>query len=277
MRAVNTSFTSTSATTTCAWYLRPEADIAAFGGDPDNFQFPRWSLDFSVLRAYENGRPANTPNYLKINFSGPRPGELVLVSGHPGSTSRQQTRAQLEFERNVALPTVLLRTSELRGGYIQYGRANQSNAQLVEAPLNSLENSLKVRRGLLDALHDDQLMARKTDEENALRDAAKLSGRGPLAADRVGVRRASARSISPTPSSRARRASTASCSATRGSLLRGADERLKPNAARLREFTDSALPRIEQQLYAPLPIYADVEAHDAVFLPAAHARMAGIR
>jgi Peptidase S46 len=93
----------------------PEADIAAFGGDPDNFQFPRWSLDFSMLRAYEHGRPAKTPNYLKINFAGPRADELVFVSGHPGTTQRLETRAQLEFERDVSLPSSLLRAAEQPG------------------------------------------------------------------------------------------------------------------------------------------------------------------
>src|SRR5580692_2378036 len=68
----------------------PEADIAAFGGDPDNFQFPRWSLDFSILRAYENDKPARTPNFLQINFDGPAVNQLVFVSGHPGSTARLQ-------------------------------------------------------------------------------------------------------------------------------------------------------------------------------------------
>ncbi len=89
----------------------PEADIAAFGGDPDNFQFPRWSLDFSMLRAYEHGKPAKTPNYLKISFAGPRADELVFVAGHPGTTQRLETRAQLEFERDVSLPTSLVARS----------------------------------------------------------------------------------------------------------------------------------------------------------------------
>src|SRR5271156_4431319 len=76
----------------------PETDIADFGGDPDNFQFPRWSLDFAMLRAYEHGKPAKTPNHLQISFAGPQAGELVFVAGHPGTTLRMETKAQLEFE-----------------------------------------------------------------------------------------------------------------------------------------------------------------------------------
>src|SRR6185312_14602804 len=86
----------------------PEVGIAAFGGDPDNFQFPRWCLDMGILRAYENDKPAAPANYLKINFAGPKAGEPVFVSGHPGSTDRLLTVAQLEEQRNVQWPQWLL-------------------------------------------------------------------------------------------------------------------------------------------------------------------------
>src|SRR5271156_1676676 len=113
----------------------PEADIASFGGDPDNFQFPRWSLDFSFLRAYENGKPAATPNFLRISFDGPAAGQLVFVPGHPGSTARLQTRAQLEFSRDLPLPITLMRAAELRGRLIQFGATNPADGRIVEAPL----------------------------------------------------------------------------------------------------------------------------------------------
>ena len=77
----------------------PEDAIAAFGGDPDNFQFPRWCLDMSMLRAYENGKPVKTPNHLRINWAGAAENELVFVTGHPGSTDRQLTLAQLQEQR----------------------------------------------------------------------------------------------------------------------------------------------------------------------------------
>ena len=90
----------------------PEDGIAAFGGDPDNFQFPRWDLDMSVLRAYEDGKPAHTPNYLRMNFNGPKAGDVIFVAGHPGNTDRELTLEQLKFQRNVYLPTWLLRRSK---------------------------------------------------------------------------------------------------------------------------------------------------------------------
>jgi hypothetical protein len=236
----------------------PETDIAAFGGDPDNFQFPRWSLDFAVLRAYEHGKPARTPDHLKIDFSGPRPGELVFVSGHPGSTFRLETPAQLEFERDVSLPTTLLRTSELRGGYIQYGRSNQSDMHLVEAPLNSLENGIKVRRKLLDALHDDALIDRKKAEESTLRTLANLPGPDPWQQIEEASTRERALYLPYTFIEGGAGFNSILFRYAR-LLLRGADERTKPNTERLREFTDSMLPRIEQQLSAHVPIYAEVE------------------
>ncbi len=236
----------------------PETDIAAFGGDPDNFQFPRWSLDFAILRAYEHGKPARTANHLKIDFSGPRPGELVFVSGHPGSTFRLETHAQLEFERDVSLPTTLLRTSELRGGYIQYGRSNQSDMHLVEAPLNSLENGIKVRRKLLDALHDDALINRKKAEESTLRTLANLPGPDPWQQIEEASTRERALYLPYTFIEGGAGFNSILFRYAR-LLLRGADERTKPNTERLREFTDSMLPRIEQQLSARVPIYAEVE------------------
>jgi hypothetical protein len=237
----------------------PEADIAAFGGDPDNFQFPRWSLDFSVLRAYEKDKPAKTPNFLRIDFAGPQKDELVFVAGHPGTTQRMATRAQLDFERDVALPNMLLRLSELRGRYIEFGRSTPGNDHLVEAPLNGLENVLKVRRKLLDALHDDELLARKSDAERTLRAVSQLTGADPWQQIETAVRRERALYL---PEAFIEGGAGFNSILFRYArlLVRGADERTKPNAERLREYTDAALPRIAQQLAARVPIYAEVEA-----------------
>jgi hypothetical protein len=236
----------------------PEADIAAFGGDPDNFQFPRWSLDFSMLRAYEHGKPAKTPDYLKINFLGPRADELVFVAGHPGTTQRLETRAQLEFERDISLPASLLRAAELRGRYIQFGRASPGNEQLVEAPLNSLENGLKVRRKLLDALHDDALMARKSEDEKALLERAQMAGADPWRQIEAASLRERALYLPQTFIEGGVGFNSILFRYAR-LLVRAADERTKPNTERLREYTDASLPRIAQQLYARVPIYSEVE------------------
>ena len=236
----------------------PESDIAAFGGDPDNFQFPRWSLDFSVLRVYENGRPAATPNHLQIDFSGPKANELVFVAGNPGSTQRSDTHAQLEFERDVALPSVLLRLSELRGRYIQFGRSTPADEQLIEAPLDGIENVLKTRRKLLDALHDDAMMARKAADEENLRALSQLSGTDPWKQIEAATRRERALYLPETFIEGGTGFNSVLFRYAR-LLVRGADERAKPNTERLREYTDTSLPRIAQQLYTRIPIYPEVE------------------
>lgn len=236
----------------------PEADIASFGGDPDNFQFPRWSLDFSILRAYENGKPAVTPNYLQIDFDGPAAGQLVFVPGHPGSTARLQTRAQLDFSRDLPLPITLMRAAELRGRLIQFGSVNPANERIVQAPLNSLQNAIKVRRKELDALNDDTLLNGKTEAEEKLRASAHLGEPDPWHE----IERATARE-------RALYLDYIFLESGAGFnsglfrdarlLVRGADERAKRNTDRLREFTDAALPVIQRELYAHVPVYPELE------------------
>jgi hypothetical protein len=236
----------------------PEQDIAAFGGDPDNFQFPRWALDFSLLRAYENNKPAKTPNYLQIDFAGPAANQLVFVAGNPGSTARLQTRSQLVFDRDVSLPITLMRASELRGRYIQFGKTNPGNDRIVQAPLNSLQNVIKVRRKELDALDDDALMAEKSRQEQALRASAQLTGADPWAAITSATARERALYLPYTFIENGAGFGSALFRDAR-LLVRGADERLKPNNERLREFTDAALPAMLTDLFAQVPVYPEYE------------------
>jgi hypothetical protein len=236
----------------------PEAGIASFGGDPDNFQFPRWSLDFSMLRAYENEKPAVTPNYLQINFDGPAANQLVFVAGHPGSTARLQTRAQLEFDRDIPLPSILMRASELRGRFIQFGLTNPADGRIVQAPLNSLQNAIKVRRKELDALNDDALMAGKTESEENLRAIAQLGGPDPWR--EIGSAAARERALYFQYTFLESGAGFNSGLFRDARLLvRGADERAKRNTDRLREFTDASLPLIQRELYARVPVYPEIE------------------
>jgi Peptidase S46 len=236
----------------------PEADIAAFGGDPDNFQFPRWSLDFSILRAYENNKPAQTPNFLQIDFAGPNANQLVFVAGDPGTTARLQTRSQLEFDRDVTLPISLLRASELRGRYIQFGKNNAGDERITLAPLNSLQNGIKVRRKELDALNDDALLDGKSKAEQALRTVAGISGPDPWAEIATASSRERVLYLSYFFIENAAGFSSALFRNARV-LLRAADERPMPNKDRLREFTDAELPRMQQDLYAQIPVYPEFE------------------
>jgi len=243
----------------------PERGIAAFGGDPDNFQFPRWCLDMSVLRAYApGGKPAATPNFLSMRPQGPDAGEVVFVSGHPGTTDRLLTVAQLESLRNVDLPRWLLRASELRGRFIQFGKTGAEAARIVDDPLNSLENSIKVRRGQLDALLDERLLQAKRAEEKALRDRVAAD---PQLAVQTGdpwadIARAQAHEhelylpytfLEPGAGFNSRLFVYAR------TLVRAAAERARPNTQRLREYRDAALPRVQQRLLAPVPVYPELD------------------
>ena len=236
----------------------PEGDIASFGGDPDNFQFPRWSLDFSILRAYENGKAAVTPNYLQIQFDGPAAGQLVFVAGHPGSTARLQTRAQLEFDRDLPLPITLMRAAELRGRFIQFGTTNPADDRIVQAPLNSLQNAIKVRRKELDALNDAALLSGKSEAEAKLRATAHLAGTDPWHEIESATARERALYLQYTFLESGAGFNSALFRDAR-LLLRGADERTKRNVDRLREFTEASLPFIERELYARVPVYPELE------------------
>jgi hypothetical protein len=242
----------------------PEADIASFGGDPDNFQFPRWSLDFSLLRAYERDKPAVTPNYLQIDFAGPAAGQLVFVAGHPGSTARSQTRAQLKFTRDMPLPMTLMRASELRGRLIQFGMTNPADDRIIEAPLNSLQNAIKLRRKELDALNDDALLDGKSTAEQQLRERAQLSGTDPWREIEAATERERMLYVRYAFLEGAAGFNSGLFHDAR-LLVRAAAERGKPNTERLREFTDAALPSIERDVFARVPVYAELEVLTLAF------------
>ncbi|MBS0580218.1 MAG: S46 family peptidase [Proteobacteria bacterium] len=243
----------------------PERAIAAFGGDPDNFQFPRWCLDMSVLRAYgPDGKPAATPNFLRFRADGPRADEAVFVSGHPGSTQRLLTVAELEYLRNSYLPRWLQRYSELRGRLIQYGKTGPEAHRIVEDPLNGIENSIKVRRGQLDALLDERLMKAKRGEEADLR--AKVAANAQLAAltgdPWADIARAQARGAElymPYLYVEQGAGFNSRLFGYARTLVRAAAERPKPNTSRLPEYAEAALPRVLQRLEAPVPVYPELE------------------
>lgn len=242
----------------------PESAVAAFGGDPDNFNFPRYCFDMALLRVYENGVAASTPNYLHWRATGPDRGEAVFISGHPGATERLLTVAELRMLRDVFLPEWLLRYAELRGRLIQHSKTGSEASRIVQAPLLSIENAIKVRRNELSALLNDELFARKQAEEAKLKAAVAAD---PDAARAYGsawddVQRAQdvfrlfrdeylfieqGAAFNSTLFDYAR------------ALVRVAEERGKPNEMRLREYRETALPRLRQQLLAAQPIYPELE------------------
>ncbi|RZJ42537.1 MAG: S46 family peptidase [Brevundimonas sp.] len=148
----------------------PENQAAFFGGDPDNFNFPRYALDAGFLRAYENGQPVDVgQNYLRWNPNAPAEGDVTFVSGNPGTTQRLLTMSQLERLRDQQLPVTLIQTSELRGRLLEYSLTGDEAKRVSFDPVFGLENSFKVYYGQQGALTDPAFMARKREEETELR------------------------------------------------------------------------------------------------------------
>lgn len=230
----------------------PEARASTFGGDPDNFNFPRYAMDASFLRAYENGKPVATPRHLKWSPRAPKEGEITFVVGNPGSTSRLWTQSQLAFEREVALPTTLAVQSELRGRLIRAMAESPEKAREGIDTLNGLENSLKVTIGRTRALNDPAFSRTLAERETDLR--GKSAGNAAIGDPWGEVEKAVAfnRTIY-----LARRFTQPSGDlyADAAALVLAAIEREKPNAERLPGFTDSALPLLEKRLLDERPVY----------------------
>ena len=242
----------------------PEHAIGAFGGDPDNFNFPRWSLDFSLMRVYEKGKPARTPDYLKWRSEGPQEGEATFIAGHPGSTSRLLTVSQLKFQRDVSVPSYLIRNSELRGRVIQWGKTGEEPTRIVSDYLQSIENSLKVYRGFETALLDDGLFERKSAQERELQEKAatdaKLSATVSKSWADTDAAQQRYRQIYDRYLYLESGAGFNSKLFTYArTLVRGAAERGKSNEQRLREFADSNLPKVSSGLLATTPLYPEFE------------------
>ena len=240
----------------------PEKDIAAFGGDPDNFEYPRFCLDIAFFRVYENGAPAKVEHYLKWSAQGAKEGDLVFVSGNPGSTSRMDTVRHLEDIRDKSNPftmdylfrrEVLLRT---------FSERNAENARRAQEDLLMYENSRKAYIGMQDGLQDPALMDKIRAEEKALRDAVtkdpKLREEDGGAWDQVAAAVDTYAGIRERFSLLERRDRGQLFDRAR-TLVRLAEETRKPNAQRLREYSDAQLESLKQELFSDAPVYKDLE------------------
>src|SRR5499427_8341464 len=147
----------------------PEFQAAFFGGDPDNFNFPRFNIDMALVRVYENNEPVHPESYFKWSKTGVKDGELVFVSGNPGSTARLNTVAHLEELRDTSIP-IILRLLERREAMLKkYMALGEEQTRQAQNELNSVQNSLKVYRGQLDGLKEKTLVDRKLKDEQSLR------------------------------------------------------------------------------------------------------------
>ena len=252
----------------------PEFQSAFFGGDPDNFNFPRFNLDMALVRVYENNQPIKVENYFKWSKAGAKDGELVFVTGHPGATQRLNTVAHLESLRDTSI-ALLLRVLEARQKSLkQYMAQGEEQTRRAQNELNSVENSIKVYQGQVAGLRDPKLMAKKRQTEQALRNSIAADPRKQkeygdawtaIAKGRKDIatyerdRRFLDQIVAPPLRSHCRllltRLSLRLCAHTRAS----GDENLKPDAQRLPEFMNTRRAALEAKLYSTAPIYDDFE------------------
>ena len=243
----------------------PEFDIAFFGGDPDNFNFPRYDLDAAFLRAYgADGKPVQTRNFLKWNPVAPKEGDVTFVVGNPGSTERLLTVSQLETQRDLTIPIGQLQRSELRGRYLEYAKGGPEQARVAGDALFGLENGFKVYYGRFLTLNDKAFMDAKRAAEDELRARVKAD---PALSARLGdpwadVEKAQTayrdnwleyRQLESEAGGGARLYNWAN------TLVRAARERAKPAAERSADYSDAALARMERGVMAPTPAIAPID------------------
>ncbi len=247
----------------------PEFEIAFLGGDPDNFEYPRYDLDLALFRVYENDRPIHSANFFKWSEQGSKEGDLVFVSGNPGRTNRLDTVAHLEYLRDFGIPLLLKYLHHLHDMYTRYGALGAEQERRAHEDLFSADNSLKAYIGEEGApgrggLKDPSVISAKKKAEDELR---KLVAANPKMQKEYGdAWEAIAKARKELPSyERERRFLESGWGFSSDyfnfarTLVRMAEESAKPNAQRLPEYTDGNRESLEQGLYSPAPIYDDFE------------------
>lgn len=237
----------------------PEFAIAFFGGEPDNFTYPRYDFDVAFLRAYEGGQPAATPHYLKWSAEGVQDTETVFVAGNPGTTSRLDTAAQLAFYRDTSLPLTLTRLQPRIQALRTFSAQSEGNRRLAQRTLLGFSNTYKSTAGKLIGLNDVTLTVRKQSFEKKLRNAVERDPKLGTAAGKVWDEVAAAyKTWTPfeKPYQVLERPAALGSDLFRFArqIVRLSEERAKPNDQRLPEYRDSALPSLELALYSPAPI-----------------------
>ncbi len=251
----------------------PEQQIAFYGGDPDNFEYPRYNLDICIFRVYENGQPAKIDNYLKFNPRGPSDGELTFVSGHPGKTDRLLTVDELADMRDRELPRILGMFKRREVLLHSFGERTFENERRVRDDYYGVQNNRKRYDGYLAGVLDPQIWQALQTREQKLRDAISRDPKRTSARDAFDrIKKAQAEIASNAPVYdyvemerqkfgvyRQPRAFYSTLFKYARLLVRAADERGKPNAERFEEFRDSSHESLELELFSTEPIYDDVE------------------
>ena len=241
----------------------PDSQAAAFGGDPDNFEFPRYCLDFAFFRAYENGEPAKTPHFLKWKAAGAAEGELVFTSGHPGRTNRSVTLAQLQAIRDDGFPHRLEQIFRNEAMLRAWSDRDRENARRAKGSIIGTQNGRKAIQARLNGLLDPELMKAKAEREAELR-AAFLANDAWKGAATAFDRIAEAEEKEQEFAMRLRMLEGGEGFATSlfgiaRTLLRAGEEAEKPDGQRLRGYQESSRVSLELDLFSDEPVYKDLE------------------
>jgi len=238
----------------------PEQQIAFFGGDPDNFTYPRYDLDMALFRVYENGQPIESKNYLKWNPKGAQPDELVFVTGHPGSTQRLNTMAQLEFQRDVASPIGIRRLKQTLDVLKQYSAQGPEQARQAASMIFGMENGLKATEGGYKGLLDKSVMDKKQQDETGFK--ARVMGNPEWKAAWGGAWDAIA-DAEKKMSSRVKELSYRSLSSqfalTAMNIVQYVAEVGKPDGVRLPGYHEAQLESLKYRMFSPAPVYPAIE------------------
>jgi hypothetical protein len=241
--------------------MAPEAQTAFFGGDEDNFTYPRYCLDYAFFRVYENGKPAKPKNFLKWSKQGAQEQDLTFVIGHPGSTDRLMTVAQLRYQKDIAIPKRLEMYRQRKAALEAYGAKSKENKRQAQDYLFGIENALKVVTGEWESLCEGEILQQKAAAEQKMRTDVERNPRLRKMAhgawDRLERLQAEVRTKHLELTFR--RLSGYNLPGIADTLVRYVVEIEKPNAKRYEEFRDSGLDSLKHQLFSPAPIYPALE------------------
>jgi hypothetical protein len=239
----------------------PEQQMAFFGGDLDNFTYPRYDLDFALVRAYENDAPVRTRNYLKWNAKGAAEHELVFVTGHPGSTDRTDTVAELETQRDVVYPVSIQVVKRRLEVLRQYGARGPEQARQASNIIFSLENALKAQTGEYNGLLDPRIMSKKTADERALRDlvARNPEWRKAYASGWDDIARAETANRRLFKQQRFAQFRGSTLAGIALTIVRYTTEVKKPDPERLNGYHESQSQSLMLSLLSPAPVYPELE------------------
>jgi len=239
----------------------PSQQIAFFGGDPDNFTYPRYDLDFALFRVYDQGKPVENKDYLKWDTQGPVDGSLVFVSGNPGFTGRQDTVAQLQLLRDRLLPISIQTLHQRLATLERYSAQGPEEARQASSKIFFINNSLKAYAGMETGLRNPELMARKEEQEKEFRGRIAANPEwqkeyGHAWNEIATAEKALAANLKPY---RFRSIQGASLADEALTIVQYAEQVGKPDGERLPGFHDSQLPSLRFQIFSPAPSYLPME------------------